>query len=230
MPRKPAPRGATPLTLPTKPMHHRPLIWVATVGSLLMVMGLSLSGPQDTPAPSEPTLAVLNEGVPDAAMNQEQVPETIETAQPEPLWNDFTVRDGDNLSLIFSRAGFTDTDLFRVANGNDDRSLRRIYPEKPLASADEEGKLLALRHQQSPLCHHVCSHNDGLSLPIKGEPDRIARDVSMTIDSSLFIAGTDALGDNSQIGRHFRRRDRLCPNPRAGDTIHAWGAAGRRAI
>ena len=93
-------------------MHHRPLIWVATVGSLLLVIGLSLSGPQDTPAPSEPTLAVLNEGVPDAAM-AEQAPEPIETAPPEPLWDDFTVRDGDNLSLIFTRAGFTDTDLFR---------------------------------------------------------------------------------------------------------------------
>ena len=46
MPCKPVPRGATPLTLPETPLHRRPLIWMATVGALLLVMGLSLSGPE----------------------------------------------------------------------------------------------------------------------------------------------------------------------------------------
>ena len=220
MPRRPAPRGATPLTLPTKPMHHRPLIWVATVGSLLLVMGLSLSGPQDgTPPPNERTVAVLDEDAPVAAMDPEQAPEPIETAPPEPLWNDFTVRDGDNLSLIFSRAGFTDTDLFRVANGNDDRSLRRIYPGETIGfQADDEGELLALRHQQSPLLTttYVRDNDRFIATDQTREPDRIARDVSMTIDSSLFIAGTDAgLSDAMimELAGHFRRRDRLCPRP-----------------
>ena len=51
MPCKPVPRGATPLTLPEPPLHRRPLIWMATVGALLLVMGLSLSGPDQIDAP-----------------------------------------------------------------------------------------------------------------------------------------------------------------------------------
>ena len=76
----------------------------------------------------------------------------VEETPPEPLWRNFTVGDGDNLSLIFNRAGFSDTDLYRVARDNDDRSLKRIYPGETIGfQADSEGNLLALRHVQSPL-------------------------------------------------------------------------------
>ena len=208
-------------------MHHRPLIWVATVGSLLMVMGLSLSGPQDdTPPPNERTVAALEADAPGVTVDPEQAPEPIETAPPEPLWDDFTVRDGDNLSLIFNRAGFSDTDLFRVANGNDDRSLKRIYPGETIGfQADDEGELQALRHQQSPLLTttYVRDNDRFIATDQTREPDRIARDVSMTIDSSLFIAGTDAgLSDAMimELAGIFGGVIDFVLDPRAGDTIH----------
>ena len=225
-----------PVNLPHEGRHHSHYpqadappapIWVATVGSLLMVMGLSLSGPQDdTPPPNEPTVAALDEDAPDVTVDPEQAPEPIETAPPEPLWDDFTVRDGDNLSLIFNRAGFTDTDLFRVANGNDDRSLRRIYPGETIGfQADDEGELLALRHQQSPLLTttYVRDNDRFIATDQRREPDRIARDVSMTIDSSLFIAGTDAgLSDAMimELAGIFGGVIDFVLDPRAGDTIH----------
>ena len=126
MPRKPAPRGATPLTLPETPLHRRPLIWMAIVGALLLVMGLSLSGPEQRDTPIAEAEGDTDSSA--AELSTAPAPEVIEEAPLEPPWRDFIVGDGDNLSLIFNRAGFTDTDLYRVARDNDDRSLRRIYP------------------------------------------------------------------------------------------------------
>ena len=154
MPRKPAPRGATSLTQSETPLHRRPLLWLATVGALLLVMGLSLSGPRDGREPAtagdsrvtaieKPLVAELEPAVP---------PEPVVEAPAEPPLRDFAVQDGDNLSLIFNRAGFTDTDLYRVARANDDRSLKRIYPGETISfQSNVEGDLLTLRHIQSPL-------------------------------------------------------------------------------
>ena len=228
MPRKTAPRGATPTTPPARPMHHRPLIWMAIVGSLLLIMGLSLSGPKESnpPTPSELAQAAPDEGAPEAAIDSTRDADPVETAQSEPPWNDFIVREGDNLSLIFSRAGFTDTDLFRVANGNNGRSLKRIYPGETIGfQSNAEGDLLALRHQQSPLLTttYIRDHDLFIATDETREPDRIARDVSMTIDSSLFLAGTDAgLSDAMimELAGIFGGVIDFVLDPRAGDTIH----------
>ena len=66
MPRKPAPRGATSLTQSETPLHRRPLLWLATVGALLLVMGLSLSAPGDSrvTAIEKPLVAELDPAVP----------------------------------------------------------------------------------------------------------------------------------------------------------------------
>ena len=136
------------------------------------------------------------------------------------------MREGDNLSLIFNRAGFTDTDLFRVASGNADRSLKRIYPgEKIGFQTDAEGDLLALRHQQSPLLTTTYLRDNDLFIATDQtrEPDRIARDVSMTIDSSLFLAGIDAgLSDAMimELAGIFGGVIDFVLDPRVGDTIH----------
>ena len=80
MPRKPVPRGATPLTLPETPLHRRPLIWMATVGALLLVMGLSLSGPETIDAS-------IAEVEPDAEGSAAEMlaaaPEVIEEMPPD---------------------------------------------------------------------------------------------------------------------------------------------------
>ena len=82
------------------------------VGALLLVMGLSLSGPEQI---DTPIAKAEGDAQHSAAEMLAAAPEVIEKAPPEPPWRDFIVRDGDNLSLIFNRAGFTDTDLYRVA-------------------------------------------------------------------------------------------------------------------
>ena len=151
MPRKLVPPGAPPLTLPETPLHHRPLIWMAMVGALLLVMGLSLPEPEQIETPIAEAKGNADGSAEDMLASGPAV-EAIEEAPLEPLWRDFIAGDGDNLSLIFNRAGFTDTDLYRVARYNDDRSLRRIYPGETIGfQSDNDGSLLALRHVQSPI-------------------------------------------------------------------------------
>ena len=224
MPCKPVPRGATPLTLPETPLHRRPLIWMATVGALLLVMGLSLSGPDQIDAPVAGAASDAG-GLAAEMLAAAPEPEPIEMTPPEPPWRDFVVGDGDNLSLIFNRAGFTDTDLYRVARDND-RSLRRIYPGETISfQSDPEGDLLALRHEQSPLLTTVYERQGDafIASDLTRVPERVARDVSMTIDSSLFIAGSDAgLSDGMimELAGIFGGVIDFVMDPRTGDTIH----------
>jgi len=231
MPRKTAPRGATPLAQPTTPLHRRPLVWLATMGSLLGVMALGLSGPQDSVpqdkeqnVPPDAVELVESEGVQQPTLNPEDA--SLSALPPELPWRKFTVRDGDNLSLIFNRAGFTDTDLYRVAAANSDRSLKRIYPGEVISfQAGVEGELLAVRHVQSPLLTTIYERNEKgyLATDIVRKPERHARDVSMTIDSSLFLAGTDAgLSDAMimELAGIFGGVIDFVLDPRSGDTIH----------
>jgi murein DD-endopeptidase MepM/ murein hydrolase activator NlpD len=142
------------------------------------------------------------------------------------LWRDFTARDGDNLSLIFARAGFNDTDLYRVAQANESTSLQRIYPGETIGfQADTEGALLALRHIQSPLLTTLYERQPAgyTAQRLTRTPDRTARNVSLTIDSSLFLAGTDAGLSDAMImalAGIFGGVIDFVLDPRQGDTIH----------
>jgi murein DD-endopeptidase MepM/ murein hydrolase activator NlpD len=199
---------------------------MAILGALLLVMGLSLSEPEQSDAPiagkesdaSDSTATTISTEAPALAL--------VEETAPEPLWRNFTVGDGDNLSLIFNRAGFNDTDLYRVARDNDDRSLKRIYPGETIGfQADSEGNLLALRHVQSPLLTTTYERKGDafIASDFSRIPERIARDVSMTIDSSLFIAGSDAgLSDGMimELAGIFGGVIDFVMDPRTGDTIH----------
>ena len=196
------------------------------VGAMLLVIGLSLSEPELTDAPiaaKENDASGLNPGPISAEAPALAV---VDETPPEPLWRNFTVGDGDNLSLIFNRAGFSDTDLYRVARNNDDRSLKRIYPGETIGfQADSEGNLLALRHVQSPLLTTAYERkgNAFIASDFTRVPERIARDVSMTIDSSLFIAGSDAgLSDGMimELAGIFGGVIDFVMDPRTGDTIH----------
>ncbi len=225
--RKPTPRGATPLALPVTPLHRRPYLWVVGMGSLLMIMGLSLT----TPNHDEQAATTVSEvEAVAAAHSPDVVPEPEAPAAPapppEPPWREFVVQDGDNLSLIFNRAGFSDTDLYRVARANDERSLKRVYPGETIGfQSDPDGALLAVRHVQSPLLTTLYTREaDGYAATdVTREPDQVARNVSMTIDSSLFIAGTDAgLSDAMimELAGIFGGVIDFVLDPRIGDTIH----------
>lgn len=103
------------------------------------------------------------------------------------------VRSGDNLSLIFDRAGLTPQDVYRVSNsGNDASILTRLYPGYRLAfDVNEERKLNELEVIVSPLESYLFKLNEEDKFDIahvEREPQIIPRYKEATIDDSLFLA------------------------------------------
>jgi murein DD-endopeptidase MepM/ murein hydrolase activator NlpD len=120
----------------------------------------------------------------------------IQAPDKAPLqWNDVTVRRGDNLSLIFNRAGFSDRDVVNVTSNDSTRTLRKIFPGQLIGfAASEENQLVAVRHIESSLQQTVYSKIDDtfVSEVIVREPQVRVRTVALTIESSLFLAGDRA--------------------------------------
>ena len=116
------------------------------VGAMLLLIGLSLSEPEHTDAPIAGKESDASGSNPGPMSAEAPALTVVEETPPEPLWRNFTVGDGDNLSLIFNRAGFSDTDLYRVARDNDDRSLKRTrhnaqrYGQRVLLGASRSRK------------------------------------------------------------------------------------------
>ena len=115
--------------------------------------------------------------------------------EPPIIWNDVTVRNGDNLSLIFNRAGFSDRDVYDVTSSEKGGALRKIFPGQLIGfAANDDSALVAVRHIESPLKQTVYSKSEGqfVSEIITRETQTRERSVALTIDSSLFLAGDRA--------------------------------------
>ena len=80
--------------------------------------------------------------------------EPVAAAPQQPPWVEQSVKSGDNLSLIFKRAGYNDRDVHNVVSqATDGKSLGRIFPGQSIYfQADEAGKLLCCL----PRTFHVC--------------------------------------------------------------------------
>lgn len=113
----------------------------------------------------------------------------------EPTWRDIKVRNGDNLSLIFARAGFSDRDVYEVTRESEGSALRKIYPGQTIGFlASSEGKLQSVRHVESPLKQTIYTNESGqyTSQLVTRDTEPRTKTVGMTIESSLFLAGDDA--------------------------------------
>lgn len=192
------PRGATRRADSTElPISGQRLAWGgATLLVLVLLLRLFTNGSDDEDGSKQSTLAdpllTATTQIAWDAVTEGQI-QSIETT---PLtWNDVTVRNGDNLSLIFNRAGFSDRDVFDVTSGVQGQALRRIFPGQLIGfAADEAAELIAVRHIESPLKQTVYSKNEGqfVSEVIVRETETRERSVAITIDSSLFLAGDQA--------------------------------------
>jgi murein DD-endopeptidase MepM/ murein hydrolase activator NlpD len=151
----------------------------------------------------------------------------IETTEPERPWDEQVVRKGDNLSLIFKRAGYTTRDVHDVVNqAPDGKSLARIYPGQTIAfQADADDALGAIRHTRSALETVTYRRGpDGYTSEVETrEPQKREAWASGTIDSSLFIAGTEAgLSQNviMELANVFGGVIDFVLDPRRGDAFH----------
>ncbi|MGI1680279.1 MAG: peptidoglycan DD-metalloendopeptidase family protein [Cellvibrionaceae bacterium] len=81
------------------------------------------------------------------------VPTLADEIVSELEWNILTVKHGDNLSLLFHRAGLSNRDVYEFTNSTDEaKSLKKIFPGHQLAfHLDENGKLNKLRHIKNKL-------------------------------------------------------------------------------
>jgi murein DD-endopeptidase MepM/ murein hydrolase activator NlpD len=136
------------------------------------------------------------------------------------------VRSGDNLSLIFKRAGFSDVDVYRVIHtAPQGRALERIYPGQTMAfQRDEGGSLAAVRHDIDALQSVTYRRMDGgfSSERTQREPEVRMNWAAVEIQSSLFLAGKEAgLSSNLilEVANVFGGVIDFVLDPRRGDTL-----------
>lgn len=154
------------------------------------------------------------------------IEQPIEQSIEQP-WQQETVRSGDNLSLIFKRAGYNDRDLHQVVTqASEGKALAKIYPGQTIAfQASESGQLTAIKHQKSLL--ETITYRlgeDGFKSDIaRREPVAQQSVASGVITSSLFIAGQQAGLSHTTImdmAGIFGGVIDFVQDPRKGDTMH----------
>jgi murein DD-endopeptidase MepM/ murein hydrolase activator NlpD len=174
----------------------------------------------------------------EVAAQRVSIPVTLPLAAPtdvpeEPVieesetWTDLVVNPGDNLSILFARAGLTDTDvhhIVRKAPGG--KTLTRLYPGEHIGfQLDDEGRLARLKRVKSPLETEVFDREGDIYLRevVVREPEVRRSFASATIDSSLFLAGQRAGLPQTlimELANIFGGVIDFVLDPRAGDTFH----------
>ncbi len=156
--------------------------------------------------PSEDVEAKRQKQVLELTLPQYPAAEEIfseEIMAPELPWRQLTVKSGDNLSLLFQRAGLTDRDVHElVSSGKQAKSLTRIHPGHRLDfQVDEGGKLQQLRYRESRLRSQLFTRTEsGFEARDENrQPDIQTAYREATITSSLFLAGQEAQLDTSLI-------------------------------
>ena len=239
-----APRGATPARDRQSISHHH-IVLVAGLSALLAIAAV-LTPSADVKArrsaaaspvadPPPPVTPLRDELAAQAISEQEAIVaavagiDRIVAAEPmpaAPAWEEFIVRSGDNLSLLFKRAGFGTADVYRIVHtAPQGRDLERIYPGQSLAFLrDEQGELAALRHTIDPVHSVLYKRLDGgfSSQQSVREPELRRTWASARIESSLFLAGR-AAGMSSnlimEVATIFGGVIDFVLDPRGGDTI-----------
>ena len=195
---QPKPRGATRLqdNAPLALDRER-LLWGGVSLLVLVLLSQLFIGAFDSTTEDETLLAPdpLVNATAQVAWDAVTEGQVLEPNEPPIVWNDMAVRTGDNLSLIFNRAGFSDRDVYDVTSSKKGGALRKIFPGQLIGfAANEENALVAVRHIESPLKQTVYSKSEGqfVSEIITRETQARERSVALTIDSSLFLAGDRA--------------------------------------
>ncbi len=122
------------------------------------------------------------------------VPPAPPQAEPE-AWLDITVRNGDNLTSVFQRAGLSGRDAFLVSTAvKDSDALKRIYPGQTLSFVIDNKQLVKLKHVRNQLQSTLISATDqGYTVKeIAKQPEIASRFAQGTIENSLFLDASAA--------------------------------------
>ncbi len=156
------------------------------------IPGLDIQG-TETPAtpiavPAIETIIRTVAAIPESPEIQDQQPAA-------PLWKEFTIQNGDNLSILFKRAGLNDRSIYELfSDAKDAKNLRSIRPGQKMVFLVENGQLQGL--------NYVIDELNSLSFT-RGDKGFAAKEIALkpdvkyafrqaSIDSSLYMAGKRA--------------------------------------
>lgn len=109
---------------------------------------------------------------------------------------EFTVKSGDSLSIIFQRAGLSDRDIYELFSASADaKALRRIMPGEVMAfSLNNDKKLNELTYIKNQLTSLQFTRTEKgfSSKKLEREPEIKIAFRHASINSSLFMAGKNA--------------------------------------
>ena len=110
-----------------------------------------------------------------------------------PSWDTFTIKDGHNLSNLFSMAGFNDKIMYSVLGKKKaNKKLSHIFPGETLSFLkNKDNKLTKIEHTKSKIESVIYSLNESgvyISEKITRKPEVHISYASGMIDSSLFLA------------------------------------------
>lgn len=122
-------------------------------------------------------------------------PQRIVNVEPESPWKEFTVQNGDNLSIIFKRAGLNDRAIYELfSEARDAKDLRNIRPGQKMAFLVENGQLQGLNYIIDELnslsFNRTAKGFDSKETTLKPNVKYAFRYAN--IDSSLYMAGKRA--------------------------------------
>lgn len=164
----------------------------------------ALPGGPVGPAPSAE--AASAEPIEDAAAAETVQAEPATPAEPtEPAgeWKRFTVKQGDSLAAIFSRAGFSARTVYELMQaGEPAQALKRIYPgdELRLKVHGEELAAVHYRVDESVMLEIERAEEGGYLAEMVSTPlERRRTHATAVIDTSLFAAGKEAGLDDRLI-------------------------------
>lgn len=186
---------------------------VASGLAAAMIVVLSIKAPSDSAIPSTtsqniPGLEIQGIETPATPISVPAVETIISTiaAVPEPAkvdapkpaapqWKEFTVQNGDNLSILFKRAGLNDRTIYELfSDAKDAKDLRNIRPGQKMAFLVKDGQLQGLNYIIDELnTLNFARDNKGFkSKEITLKPDVKYAFRQASIDSSLYMAGKRA--------------------------------------
>ena len=219
-----SPRGATPIErVPARSLQrHHLTLGVLLGGSVLLSVGFLQSSDTTGHIVANGNDLSAETSLQDIVVTATRIPDARDLLPP---WHEEIVRSGDNLSLIFARAGFSERDVYQVSSADGGRALRKIFPGETIAFLkDESNELVKVKHVQSRLKWTTFSRSGSQysAQTVERSPETRERSATMRIASSLFTAGQQA-GLSSRVimdlAGVFGGVVDFALDPREGDTI-----------
>jgi len=189
---------------------HRHLITACSLAVLVSLVVILL--PDESPTQSKVIsveLPIQSQIISEISQDIEsQIAEEALTAEPAdpqgpqgPQWQEYQIQSGDNLSILFRRAGLSDRDIYELTNKVPEaKDLKRIRPGQEMAFLVDGGKLQGLKYSINQL--------DSIEFSRSGEKSFTSEKISLkptarltyhqaSITSSLYMAGKRAGIPNS---------------------------------